>query len=314
MFEKLKNKLSGITLRSKKDIEESPEEAFVDGWGSKIKEGKLDDILWDLKVALLEADVALPVVEEIETGVKNNLQGRKISRSYDMEQVIESCLKEAVTKALSIETIDFDKFVKEEEKPVSVMFVGVNGTGKTTTIAKICHRVLKNNFTCVIAASDTFRAGALEQLDKHAGRLGVKLIKHSKGSDPAAVGYDAVEHAAARHKDVVLIDTAGRMQTNKNLMDEMKKIKRVVEPDMIIFVGDALAGNDVIDQARKFDEAVGIDCVVLTKIDADAKGGSALSIGHAVGKPVIFVGTGEKYDDLEEFDPDWMTERLFGGE
>ncbi len=312
MFEKLKTKLSGITLRSKKEIEESPEEAFVDGWGSKIKEGKLDEILWELKVALLEADVALPVVEEIEADVKTNLQGKKINRSYDMEQVIEICLKEAVTKALSIDTIDLDRFVKEEDKPVSIMFVGVNGTGKTTTIAKIAHRLLNNGHTCVIAASDTFRAGALEQLDKHATRLGVKLIKHSKGSDPAAVGYDAVEHATARHKEVVLIDTAGRMQTNKNLMDEMEKIKRVVEPDMIIFVGDALAGSDVIDQAQKFDETVGIDCVILTKIDADAKGGSALSIGHAIGKPVIFVGTGEKYDDLEEFDPEWMTERLFG--
>ncbi len=314
MFEKLKTKLSGISLRSKKEIEVSPKEAFVDGWGSKIKESKLDEILWELKLALLEADVALPVVEEIEGEVKDNLQGRKISRSYDIEQVIESSLREAVNKALSIETIDFDQFVKEGEKPVAIMFVGVNGTGKTTTIAKIGHRLQKNGHTCVIAASDTFRAGALEQLEKHATKLGVKLIKHAKGSDPAAVGYDAVEHATARHKDVVLIDTAGRMQTNKNLMDEMEKIKRVVEPDMIIFVGDALAGGDVIDQARKFDQAVGIDCVVLTKIDADAKGGSALSIGHAVGKPVIFVGTGERYDNLEVFDPDWMTQRLFGGE
>lgn len=313
MFEKLKDKLSGISIRSKKSIEDSPDEAFVDGWGSKIKEGKLDEILWDLKVALLEADVALPVVEEIEEDVKLQLQGKKISRNYDVEDVIENSLKDAVTKALDIETIDFDDYVRQGEKPLSIMFVGVNGTGKTTTIAKIAHRLQKGGYSCVIAASDTFRAGALEQLEKHSQRLGVKLIKHSKGSDPAAVGYDAVEHASARHKDVVLIDTAGRMQTNKNLMDEMEKIKRVVDPDMIIFVGDSLAGSDVIDQAQKFNDSVGIDGVVLTKIDADAKGGSALSIGHTVGKPVLFVGTGEGYDDLEEFDPEWMTERLFGG-
>ncbi len=312
MFEKLKEKLSGITKKSKKEIEGSPEEIFVDGWGSKIKEGKLDEILWELKVALLEADVAISVVDEIEEEVRNNLLGKKIDRSYDIEYVIETSLKNAVKKALNVDKIDFDEFVKQAEKPVSVMFVGVNGTGKTTTIAKITHRLLKNNYTCVIAASDTFRAGAIDQLEKHASRLGVKLIKHGKGSDPAAVGYDAVEHATARHKDVVLIDTAGRMQTNKNLMDEMEKIKRVVDPDMIIFVGDALAGNDAVEQAKIFDETVGVDGAILTKIDADAKGGSALSIGHAVGKPILFVGTGEKYDDLEEFDPDWMTERLFG--
>ncbi len=312
MFEKLKDKLSGLTKKSKKEIEGSPEEIFVNGWGSKIKESKLDEILWELKVALLEADVAISVVDEIEEEVRNNLLGKKIERGYDVEQVIESSLKNAVKKALDIQKIDFDEFVKKAEKPVSIMFVGVNGTGKTTTIAKITHRLQKQGYTCVIAASDTFRAGALEQLDKHAQRLGVKLIKHTKGSDPAAVGYDAVEHATARHKDVVLIDTAGRMQTNKNLMDEMEKIKRVVDPDMIIFVGDSLAGNDAVEQAKKFDETVGIDGVILTKIDADAKGGSALSIGHAVGKPVLYVGTGEKYDNLEEFDPKWMTERLFG--
>ncbi len=312
MFEKLKEKIANITRSSKKEIEEEVEEAFVDGWGSKLKENKIEPILWDLKVALLEADVALPVVEEIEEEVKDNLLNKKIGRKYSIEDVIETALKNAVKKALDLETIDLYDFIKNTEKPVSIMFVGVNGTGKTTTIAKISHNLIKKNYSCVLAASDTFRAGALEQLQVHANRLGVKLIKHSKGSDPAAVGYDAVEHARARRKDVVLIDTAGRMQTNTNLMDEMKKIKRVVEPDLIIFVGDALAGNDAVDQAQKFNEAVGIDGVILSKIDADAKGGSALSIGHAVGKPILFVGTGEGYDDLEHFDSDWMTDRLFG--
>ncbi|MFO8110009.1 MAG: signal recognition particle-docking protein FtsY [Thermoplasmata archaeon] len=312
MFEKLKEKISSITRSGKKKMEGDVEEVFVDGWGSKIKDSKLEPILWELKVALLEADVALPVVEEIEEEVKDNLLNKKIGREYSIDNVIETALKNAVKSALEVENIDLYKFVKESEKPVSIMFVGVNGTGKTTTIAKIAHNLIKKKHSCVLAASDTFRAGALEQLQEHANRLGVKLIKHSKGSDPAAVAYDAVEHARARHKDMVLIDTAGRMQTNKNLMDEMKKIKRVVEPDMIVFVGDALAGNDAVDQAQKFDEAVGIDGVILSKIDADAKGGSALSIGHAVGKPIMFVGTGERYSDLEPFDADWMTERLFG--
>ncbi|MFO7991664.1 MAG: signal recognition particle-docking protein FtsY [Thermoplasmata archaeon] len=312
MFEQLKEKIANIAKSRKKEIEGSPEEVFTEGWGSKIKDSKLDDILWDLKVALLEGDVALPIAEEIVENVRSNLVGKKIERGYDIEDVIESSLREAVKSALEVDGVDFDEFVEKAEKPVKIMFVGVNGTGKTTTIAKIAHRLQKKGYKCVLAAADTFRAGALEQLQKHGDRLGVKVIKHSKGSDPAAVGYDAVEHARARHKDVVLIDTAGRMQTNKNLMDEMEKIKRVVEPDMIVFVGDALAGNDAVDQAEKFDESVGIDVAVLTKIDADAKGGSALSIGHAVGKPIIFVGTGESYEKLEEFDPRWMTERLFG--
>lgn len=312
MFEQLKEKIANIAKSRKKEIEGSPEEVFTEGWGSKIKDSKLDDILWDLKVALLEGDVALPIAEEIVENVRKNLVGKKIERGYDIEDVIESSLREAVKSALEVDGVDFDEFVEKAEKPVKIMFVGVNGTGKTTTIAKIAHRLQKKGYKCVLAAADTFRAGALEQLQKHGDRLGVKVIKHSKGSDPAAVGYDAVEHARARHKDVVLIDTAGRMQTNKNLMDEMEKIKRVVEPDMIVFVGDALAGNDAVDQAEKFDESVGIDVAVLTKIDADAKGGSALSIGHAVGKPIIFVGTGESYEKLEEFDPRWMTERLFG--
>ncbi len=311
MFEKLKSKLSNITKSSKKSVEDSPEEAFVDGWGSKIKEKKLDEILWDLKISLIEADVALPIAEEIQDDVKDNLLGKKIDRSYEIEDVIETSLKKAVQSALDVESIDFDKRVKKTEKPFSIMFVGVNGTGKTTTIAKISHRLMKNGYSCVLAAADTFRAGALEQIQKHGERLGVKVIMHSKGSDPAAVAYDAIEHASARGKDIVLIDTAGRMQTNVNLMDEMKKIKRVAEPDMVIFVGDALTGSDAVDQAQKFDEAVGIDGVILSKIDADAKGGGALSIGHAVNKPILFVGTGEGYDDLEEFDPRWMTQRLF---
>lgn len=312
MFEKLKEKISNLTKSTKKEVDESAEEAFVDGWGSKIKEDKIEDILWELKVSLLEADVALPVVDEIQEEVKEYLLGKKIGRKYDIDNVIEISLRNAVRKALDVDEIDFDKQVKESDKPFVIMFVGVNGTGKTTTIAKLAHRMMNQGYSCVLAAADTFRAGAQEQLQKHADKLGVKVIKHSKGSDPAAVGYDAVEHAEARGKDLVFIDTAGRMQTNKNLMDQMEKIKRVVRPDMIVFVGDALTGNDAIQQAKKFDEVIGIDGVVLSKIDADAKGGSALSIGHAVGKPILFVGTGEGYDDLIEFEPKWMTERIFG--
>ena len=308
MFDRLKEKLFGIKEKSMEIVE--TEDAFSEK-GKKIKEGKLEDILWDLELALLESDVALPVIEEIKRNLKEELLEKRVSRGISPEDAIESALRSAIKKALSVGKIDFDSFVKEAEKPVVLMFIGVNGSGKTTTIARIAYRLKKMGITSVMAAGDTFRAGAIEQITIHGDKLGIKVIKQNAGSDPAAVAFDAVEHAKARYKDVVLIDTAGRMQTNTNLMDEMKKIKRVAKPDMIIFVGDALAGNDAVEQAMKFDDAVGIDAVVLTKIDADAKGGAALSIAHAVGKPVIFVGNGQEYENLVPFDEDWMINRLF---
>ena len=288
------------------------DQAFTESiMGRMLKEKKLDDLLDDLEVILLESDVALPVAEEIKEVLKAELVGRRLRRDVDVDDFIEEALRDSIRKVLAVDPVDLDAYVRDREKPVVLMFVGVNGTGKTTAIARIAHRYKKQGFSIVLAAGDTFRAGAIEQLTIHSERLGVKIIKHKAGSDPAAVAYDAVEHARARYKDVVLIDTAGRMQTNVNLMDEMKKIKRIAQPDMIIFVGDALAGNDAVIQAQKFDEAVGIDTAILTKIDADAKGGAALSIAKAVGKPIIFVGTGQNYKDLEPFNAEWMVERLF---
>ncbi|HOB38493.1 MAG: signal recognition particle-docking protein FtsY [Methanomassiliicoccaceae archaeon] len=279
--------------------------------GKKISEEKLDDLLWELEMGLLEADVALPVIEEIKNGVRDDLVGRRIGRGYDLGEAIEQALRNAIANVLQKSEFDFDGFVRGHDRPVVIMFVGINGTGKTTAIAKIADRLHKNGMTTVLSASDTFRAGAIEQLSVHAERLGTKIIKHQSGGDPAAVAYDAVEHAKAKHRDVVLIDTAGRMQTNVNLMDEMKKIKRVVSPHLIIFVGDSLAGNDAVEQAVAFDKAVGIDAIILTKIDADAKGGAALSIAHAIGKPIAFVSNGQGYEDIIPFDGRWMLDRLF---
>jgi fused signal recognition particle receptor len=288
------------------------EEAFTDSvMGRMIRERKLDDLLDELETGLLESDVALPVAEAIKETLKEELIGRRVRRGVDLDEFVEETLRDSIRKVLAVEPVDLDAYVDSHDRPVVLMFVGVNGTGKTTAIARIAHRLKKRGKSVVLAAGDTFRAGAIEQLEIHSQRLGVKIIKHKAGSDPAAVAFDAVEHARARYKDVVLIDTAGRMQTNVNLMDEMKKIKRISQPHLVIFVGDALAGNDAVEQARKFEEAVGIDCAILTKIDADAKGGAALSIAHAVGRPIAFVGTGQGYEDLEVFDPEWMVERLF---
>ncbi len=278
-----------------------------------INEEVLEEILWELEVGLLESDVALPVIEAIKANVKEQLLTMTIAGRP--HEVVEKVLRNAIQRVLQVSPLDFDAFIRQKmaaKKPVVVMFVGVNGTGKTTTIGRIAHRLKTQGISSVMAAGDTFRAGAIEQLSLHGERLGVAVVKHKAGADPAAVAYDAIEHAKARHKDVVLLDTAGRMQNNSNLMDEMDKIRRVANPDLCVFVGDSLAGNDAVEQARKFDEVVDIGGVVLTKVDVDAKGGAALSVAYTINKPLLFVGVGQGYDDLKPFDAKWLVDRLFG--
>ena len=279
-----------------------------------ISEDDVEDILFELELGLLEADVAMDVSSVVVESVKNDLVGQKIKRSSDIEEYTYEALKNAVAKIINIEGKSMTELLEEkvaQGEPLVVMLVGINGTGKTTTIGKLSNYYIKKGYTPVIAASDTFRAGAIEQVQYHADNLGVKLIKHEKGSDPAAVAFDAVQHARAKGKELVLIDTAGRMQTNTNLMDEMKKIRRVSKPDLVVFVGDALTGNDATEQARKFNEAIDIDGVILTKADADSKGGAALSIGYIIQKPILFLGMGQSYDDIKEYDADWMLEQIF---
>jgi fused signal recognition particle receptor len=264
-------------------------------------------------MSLLESDVALEVAEKIINSVKEDLVGKKIKRRSDVTEFTRVALRKAISEILGVETRDLKEMAENARKtgePLKIMFVGINGTGKTTTIAKIATFFINQGYTPVIAASDTFRAGAIEQIGHHAEKIGVKLIKHKKGADPAAVAYDAVEHARAKGKEIVLIDTAGRMQTNINLMDEMKKIKRVVKPDIIVYVGDSLTGNDAVEQASKFNDAVGIDGIILTKADADSKGGAALSIGYVINKPILFLSVGQSYGDIMEFKPDWMVDQL----
>jgi fused signal recognition particle receptor len=322
LFESLKKKLSALRGKATEAPQASAESAptpqettaavaAVGDSGRKIDESEVDELLWELELGLLESDVALPVIEEIKNGVREGLVGKRVDRKFTLDQVVEAALRSAIEAVLKKSEFDFDGYIKGHEKPVIIMFVGINGTGKTTAIAKLSNRLQKMGLTTVLSASDTFRAGAIEQLNVHAERLGTKIIKHQSGGDPAAVAFDAVDHAKAKRRDVVLVDTAGRMQTNANLMDEMKKIKRVVHPHLVIFVGDSLAGNDAIEQAIAFDKAVGIDAVILTKIDTDAKGGAALSIADAIGKPIAFLSTGQEYEDIIKFDSKWMLDRLF---
>src|SRR5881396_2001091 len=290
MFKSLRERLAGWKEEAEADVASG---AIGDS-GKKIKEDKLEEVLYDLEIALLESDVAFPVAKEIVDRLADDLKGKRVSRDVTLAMGVEAALRDAITHALSVPPVDFFQLIEKGPRPFVVMFVGVNGTGKTTTIAKLAYHLQKKGFTCVVAAADTFRAGAIEQLEKHAEAVGFKLIKHQAGADPAAVAFD----------------TAGRMQTNQNLMDQMKKIKRVAQPNLILYIGDALAGNDAIEQAKQFHEAVGIDGIVLTKIDADAKGGAALSMAKTIGKPVVFVNLGQTYEDIRKFDAKWMVDRL----
>jgi fused signal recognition particle receptor len=297
LFDSLKNKFSGL----------------VDGVSSKkITEKDLDKILEDFELSLLESDVSLKVSEKIVEELKKKLSGEKIGLTSNKKDFVKEAVEETLTEILEYKKYDIFKEIDKRRKAgeiFSIAFVGFNGTGKTTTIAKFGKLLLDKGYKVVIAASDTFRAGSIEQLSLHAENIGIKVIKHTYGADPAAVAFDAINHAKARGIDVVLIDTAGRSEINRNLMDEMKKLVRVSNPDMKIFVGDSLAGNAVAEQADKFSD-IGLDGSILTKVDADSRGGAALSISYITGKPILFIGTGQGYDDLEPFDPKWLVERI----
>ena len=288
------------------------------GIGQKeITEKVLDDALLDLQIALLESDVAQEVVDDLSKKLKGELLGLKLEKEQDAAQIVQSKLQSAVAEIFAragkldlVEKIKAKKVAKGG--PFVIVLLGINGTGKTTTIAKMGNLLRKAGLTVVVAAGDTHRAGAIEQLEQHTNRLSLKIIKQRYGADPSAVGRDAVEHAKKNYIDAVLIDTAGRMQTSKNLMDEMAKIVRVVKPDIRLFIGDALAGNDTINQAREFFQYANFDGAILTKIDSDAKGGAAISITHITSKPIAYIGVGQGYDDIIPFDPDTFIESLFG--
>ncbi|MGB2727011.1 MAG: signal recognition particle-docking protein FtsY [Halobacteriota archaeon] len=317
MFEKLRNKLKVFSNTIERKVKEKGK-AILEG--ETILDAKdLKVPLEELETALLESDVALSVVEELISGVREELVGKRKKWGGDTGRLVNEAIRDALLNVFSVdagaadvEELDFEQFVDKGDKPVNIVFVGVNGTGKTTSIAKVAKKLLGWGYSVVIASADTYRAGATEQIEKHASNLGLKVIKHQYGADPAAVVYDAMKYAKANGKDVVLADTAGRMHTSVNLMEQLKKICRVTKPDLVIFVDEAVAGNDAVERAKKFDETVGIDASILTKVDIDAKGGAAISIAHSTSKPILFLGTGQGYEDLEKFDAEWFVDRLLG--
>ncbi len=266
----------------------------------KLSEEDFENIFENLELLLLENNVALQAVEAIKSHLKKELIGKEIKKQ-EVEKEIKEALKNAIEEIL-IEPDDILSLVKEKQ-PFVIVFFGINGCGKTTTIAKLANLFLKNNISCVLAASDTFRAASIEQLQQHASALGIRIIKHNYGSDPAAVAFDAIKYAKAHGIRTVLIDTAGRMHTQNSLMAEMEKICRVTQPDLKIFVAESIAGNDAIQQAKTFNETIGIDGSILTKTDVDEKGGTAISISYMTKKPILYIGTGQNYEDLELFNP-----------
>ena len=288
----------------------------VESGGRVIKESDaLDNLLEELEWIMLESDISSDAVTAVMGALKRNLIGQRLRKGADLSMVLEASLKRALRGILKAGYWDFyasiQSFIDKGDTPAVIMFVGVNGTGKTTTVAKVAHNLQKRGLSVIAAAGDTFRAGAIEQLETHCERLGIRCVSSQRGGDSAAIARDAVDSARAKGIDVVLVDTAGRMQNKSNLMAELEKVRRVANPHLTLFVGDALAGNDAVDQAKNFQQMLKFDGAVLTKLDTDAKGGAGLSIAHATGQPIVLCGVGQEYDDLTQFDPDWLLQQLF---
>ena len=285
----------------------------------ELSEKDLDESLFDLNVSLLESDVSQDVIDDLSKQLKHKLVGIKLQKDESAEQIISDALKDSFSNILSqagsIDLIHEIKSKKQnKEGPFKIVFLGINGTGKTTTVAKVANLVKKAGFSVVIAAADTHRAGAIEQISSHAEKLSIKVISQRYGADPSAVARDALEYARKHYVDVVLIDTAGRMQTAKNLMDEIGKIVKVIKPDLKLFIGDSLSGNDTINQAKEFFSYTEFDGAILTKADADAKGGSVISISYITSKPIIYLGVGQGYDDIIMFNKNKFVDTIFTNE
>jgi fused signal recognition particle receptor len=283
---------------------------------TELKGKDLEKVLEEFQLELIESDVAVTVADYVCNELKEKLKEEQFARFSDprarVKDVLEEILLSVLNRAGHLDVFELVEKKKAAGEPLIIVFVGINGTGKTTSIAKLAHILQKRGRSVILASSDTYRSGAIEQLEEHARRVGVRIIKHRYGADPAAVAFDAVNYARAHSVNAVLIDTAGRMGTNMNLLEEMKKIVRVTKPDLTILVVDALTGNDAMEQGKVFSQAVKIDGIILAKLDADVKGGGAVSLSYVMGAPVTLVGTGQGYDDLEPFYPESIVKNMIG--
>ncbi|MDD3085841.1 MAG: signal recognition particle-docking protein FtsY [Candidatus ainarchaeum sp.] len=280
--------------------------------GIEINAKQIEDLLFELELSLIEGDVDADAALEIVNQIKQRLVGKKV-QAKNIDEYLNKEIKEIITEMMKTEKINVLLDVKQAKKNnevYKILLLGPNGAGKTTTIAKLVNYFKKNDLSCIVAAGDTFRAGAIDQLEVHAQKLGVRIIKHQYGADPAAIAFDAISAAKAGKIDVVLIDSAGRQETNKNLMEELKKLQKVAQPNLKIFVGESYVGQGLLDQVEEFNNIIGIDGYILTKIDTDAKGGSAISLTYKTKKPIIFIGTGQEYNDFEEFSSEYILNRI----
>jgi fused signal recognition particle receptor len=297
--------------------EEEKKKSIFQKFGEKISKVEISEKDFkeyeeDLEMILLENNVALEVSEKIIKKLKEDLVGKQfLKKELDFE--IKTSLGDIIRDIL-VAPPDLIEEIKEKnlinKEPYVILFCGINGSGKTTTIAKIAEHLKSKKLSCVIAAGDTFRAASIEQIKTHGEKLGIKVISHDYGADPASVGFDAIQYAKKNSINCVLIDTAGRMHTQTNLLREMEKIVKVCKPDKKLFVGESITGNDAVEQVKSFDEIVGIDGIVLTKADIDEKGGTALSVGYVTKKPIFYLGTGQEYDKIEPFSKDKFIEKL----
>ncbi|DAC64869.1 MAG TPA: signal recognition particle-docking protein FtsY [Candidatus Thalassarchaeaceae archaeon] len=313
-IDRMKTTTGRTLVAMAKNFEMDVSVATVNKGGQIIRGGPvLDEIISQLEEELLQSDMGHSAVMEVVNNLKINLIGSRIDARKGLDKIVEMVVRKSLQDLLEAGYWDFDRTIQSfaaVETPVSIMIVGVNGTGKTTTTAKIAHRLTEQGYSVVLAAADTFRAGAIDQLATHAERIGVRCIKSQRGGDSAAISRDAIESAKAKGDDIVIIDTAGRMQNKTNLMEELRKVHRITKPDLVIFVADALAGNDAVTQAKEFQRILNFDGVALCKLDTDAKGGAALSIAHATGRPIVLAGVGQEYVDLKDFDPEWFLDSI----
>jgi fused signal recognition particle receptor len=306
--ENFKEEITNIKKEENNEqTKEEKKESFFSRFHKKLTEEKFEELFEELELIMMQNNVAYEAICSIKDSLRGKLVGRNL-KEVKLEEELKQSIKEILINPPNF--IQDIKVSLKEKSPFVILFAGINGSGKTTTIAKIADYLQKNKFSVCLAAADTFRAAAIQQLEEHANKLNAPIIKKDYGADPAAVGFDAITYAKKNKIDIVLIDTAGRMQNRDSLMKEIEKVVRVTKPDMKIFLGESITGNDATLQAKTFDEAINLTGIILSKADVDEKGGTAISVSHVTGKPILFLGTGQEYKDIEVFDKEKLIEKL----